>query len=209
MSKISKIVAAAAVFGVIGLAALPMTGYALTQDVTVEIEVENGLSIGNGTDGCAVTNYAHPYGPAGIKADSSGDASEADPGCITIFSNYPGGYKLTLADKDACTGLDKGVACAAGDIIPTQANKPIAGTPGWAVAVTTTPVNDPSLITLGGTPSWLAMPAQSSTPITLHSGAGASFPTGDNYGYAFATAISAATATGVYTDTVTFTAVAN
>lgn len=205
MKKIKKITAAAALFGVLGVVALPIAGYAapstVTDDVTVEVIITDGLTIGDGTagNGCATTNYSHNYGTAGVKADSTGAASELVHGCVTVFTNWVGGYTLTLADKDADTNLKSGA-----NNIPTQSGNPIAGTPGWAVAVSTTP----GVAGSGTLGSWLAMPASGSTPITLHDAAGVAGITGDNYDYAFATAISPSTVAGTYVDTVTFTAAA-
>ncbi|MCL2174137.1 hypothetical protein FWH58_02500 [Candidatus Saccharibacteria bacterium] len=210
MSKITKIVAVAAAFGIVGMAALPMASYAaLTDDVTVTVDVDGGLTISDGLDGgTATTNYFHDFGAASNATDSTGPASEDTtsstpgdgPGTVTVFSNLAAGYTLTLADKDANTNLVSGA-----NNIPTNATHGhgvgLTGE-GWAVRVSTTP----NVGTLG---SRLAMPAAApATPITLHDAAGVADSAGDEYNYAFSTSISAATLPGTYTDTVTFTLVA-
>jgi len=194
MSKITKILTVAAAFGVVGMVALPMASYAATSDVTVGVQVQDGLTLEDGTTGgSALDNYFHNFGAASNATDSTGAASEATPGKVKVYSNVANGYILTLADKDAVTDLVSG-----SNTIPTNATH-AAGTPGWAVKVATAPGG-----ALGATR--LAMPASTSlTPISLHNAAGVAASTGDVYSYAFSSSIAASTVTGTYSDTVTFT----
>ncbi|MCL2451413.1 hypothetical protein FWD20_00805 [Candidatus Saccharibacteria bacterium] len=214
MSKITKIVAVAAVLGIIGVTALPIASYAavVTENVTVTLSVTDGLTIG-GADGdpnTALMNYNHEYGPASNAADSTGTASMANHGTITILSNVAAGYTLTLASSTTATGLECSTATTCNTAsIPTQAGLPAAGTPGWSAAYSAklaTAAGTGDLTSAGGGSGWVAMPASNGTALQVASTSAISAAMGDQYDYAFATAISAATLAGTYTNTVTFTA---
>jgi hypothetical protein len=190
MSKVTKIVAMAAVVGVIGVAALPVASYAVTQTdaVTVQVQITDGLSL------ACDENYTHSYGAASNATDSTGSASNANHGTCTVISNVAAGYDLTVADTDANTSLVSGA-----NTIPTLATH-AAGTPGWAVDYSTSAGST----TLTGTRK--AMPA-AGAGLSIASPTAVSAGTGDTYDYAFSSSIAANTPAGTYADEVTFTVI--
>jgi hypothetical protein len=187
MSKITRIVAAAAVLGVVGVSALPVAGYAATASdpVNVTLTVTDGLSLD------CPDNYTHGYGPAVNATDSTGSASEGTPATCTVISNDAQGYTLKVGATTNTT-LSNGV-----QTIPTSATH-VAGTPGWSIDYATTTGGN-----LSGTRKAVAA---SASPATVADTTAVSADTGDTYKYGFATSISATTVAGTYTGGVTFTA---
>ena len=218
MVRISKIIAAAGILGVIGISALPIaSGYAAPvtdeSDVDVTVKVTEGISVE------ASENYVANFGAAGDKTDSSltdiavigsviagqkGGATETTPGTVTVVSNVTAGYTLTIADKDTDTDLSSTTPDGTPgtlNMIPALAAH-AAGTPGWAVDFGSTAGS----MTLSGTRK--AMPASTGTALQIASATTVSASgTGDVYPYAFSSSISGATLPGDYTNTVTFTVV--
>jgi hypothetical protein len=189
MSKITRIVTAAASLGVMGLAVLPVSGYA-SNTVTVDVTITSGISV------ACDKNYTHTYAPSNA-ADSTGDASEASNGTCVVSGNASN-YTLTLADSDTNTSLNDGGSNSIPSIASNSATAPQAGTPGWAVRI-----GAKGAATAGG--QFLKIPASnasSSDKITVGTGGATA---GDSYKYAFSTAISANLAATTYEGEVTFT----
>jgi hypothetical protein len=196
MSKITKIVAAAAVLGIVGMTALPIASYAVGESddtaATVTVEVSEGMSL------ACVTNYSAVYGVAADVDDTSltynsnlNGATLDHPANCVVISNNASGYDLTVMGTGGTTTLTNGAQTLA------TVTTPAGGTaPGWAIDYATSKGGS-----LSGTTKTIKASAE-----TIASPTAATANTGDLYAYGFKTAIAATTAPGTYTGGVTFTA---
>jgi len=208
MVKISKIIMAAGMLGVVGMTALPIaSGYAVQDSSIINATVKVAESISVEAD----QNYVADFGAASNATDSSltnaasiglvvpgqrGGATEATPGTVRVTSNIPSGYALTVATNGANTNL---VGDGGGNI-PALATH-AAGTPGWAIRFSTTAGST----ALGARQ---AVPAAGSG-LSIANTSTPSVTGGDTYAYGFSSSIADVTLPGSYVATVVFTAVSN
>jgi hypothetical protein len=191
MTKISKIVTAAATLGVLGVVVLPVASYAADDDVTVNVSVQEYIRLS------ADKNYTASYGPASDATDTSlvagttlTGAYTAAPGTLTVETNKA--FTLQVASQGASPNLVSGT-----NSIPALATH-AAGTPGYSIDWATTDGG-------GLTGTKKAVPG-SATPTTILNNVAAPADGDADYAYAFASSIAAATAPGSYSTTVVFTA---
>jgi hypothetical protein len=192
MSKITKIVTAAAVLGVLGVTALPVASFAETASdaVTVSVQVADGMSLD------CDKNYTKNFGAASNATDNSGDtgsASETSAGVCTVHSNDGQGYTLGVrAAVPALTG-----ATNTSVTIPANASHS-AGVPGYSIKWGTgTTYSDLSSSRTALTTSDQQIASTTGVSATT---------TGDKYVYGFASSIATTTIAETYSTTVTFTA---
>lgn len=183
MSKSTKIIATLGVVAGLGVAALPMSAFALdptgsspqTTDVDVKVNIGSAISITATND---PSNSTVTMTPSDI--DTSTLKTE-----ITVSTNDTDGYTLTVTDKDANTNLVNGSAT-----IPTGTSIS-AGTAAWAIKG--------GLLT-----NWTAMVPNTETPLTVAQNSTNVSNEISNMTYGFSTA--ANQASGLYQDTITYTA---
>ncbi|MBR5620924.1 hypothetical protein IKW75_00320 [Candidatus Saccharibacteria bacterium] len=119
---------------------------------------------------------------------------------IYVTTNSGRGYVLTLADADTNASLRLPNDT---DTIAPISSLPVGGTnPGWAIHI----AGDQS----GDVDVWRAMPISTGTPITVKSySATRETVTRDKSTVTYGVATSSSQGSGLYTDTVTYTATAN
>ena len=144
---------------------------------------------GHTTPATAVLGTSSSYISLLPNATAIGDSTNNFRSTITVYTNNATGYDLTLLDKDADTALVN----ANGDTIPaTGATTLERGTAAWGYRVS-------------GDTDWLAVPASTGTAAPI-----ASLDTrtsgGDETIVEYGVATSADQATGIYADTIVYTA---
>lgn len=113
MTKMSKAIAVLGVVAGLGVAALPLSTYADTQVVPVEVEVSGAISITSDTE----TVQMSVKNNQGVK--------DSDAVKLTVATNNENGYKVSIKDSDNSTNL----VSADNDVIPAGA--PVQGTSAW------------------------------------------------------------------------------
>ncbi|MDR2524483.1 MAG: hypothetical protein LBC95_03040 [Candidatus Nomurabacteria bacterium] len=198
MTKISKIIAAASVLGIVGVAALPVAGYAASPDsksVTVNVDVGSQFSLA-----CALPDNDVTFTGGAGAADTSSMA-----GTCTVTSNNGAGYTLVAKSTQAGSGAANLIGTnSPSNIISSAAGIPTAGTAKWGIN-TMTAQTAPGT---GAAAAWLAVPQASGAAISIASTNTVAGASGDTYNYTFGAAIAATTAADSYSDTVQFTATA-
>lgn len=130
MTKMSKAIAVLGVVAGLGVAALPLSTYADTQIVPVEVEVSGAISITSDT------------ATAQMSVKNNQDVAASDPVKLTVSTNNENGYTVTIKDSDNSTNL----VTETNDVIP--AGTPAQGTSAWgykfgdATAYTGVTLND-------------------------------------------------------------------
>jgi hypothetical protein len=190
MKKVTKIVTAAALVGMLGVVALPVASFAVTEDVDVTVQVATGLSLS------AVTNYSANFGAAANATDSSlssSDLTGAHEGGSAVASvTTNAAYSLSVASSSSTSAS----LVSGANTIPALATHG-AGTPGYSIKVATSPggaLGDRQAVPVSGSPIALATAHAAPTNGT------------DSYGYAFASSIATTTVAGTYVGEVVFTA---
>ncbi|MDR0957315.1 MAG: hypothetical protein LBM09_01915 [Candidatus Nomurabacteria bacterium] len=209
MVKISKLMAAAGVLSVVGLTAMPIASAFAADTVTVNVSVQETITVDTVTDAGqpvsgAGTNYTATYATAGNVDDSSltygsglSGATWTNPAKAVVQSNAP--YVLKVSSNDA-TKVNL-VDSDTGNSIPTMATIS-AGTAGYAIDYSTTANGT----TLSGTGKAITASGAAATIATSSTASSAS---GDAYKYGFKSAIAANTAAGSYNNTIIFTVTKN
>lgn len=128
---------------------------------------------------------------AGTKAVSmnSGEFNETLQTTATVSTNNANGYKITVIDQDNNNALT-----SAGNTIPAADGPLSAGTAGWGIKG-------------GDIVDYKAVPAQGATALTLVNKGGTA--NGDTTAFTYGIATANTQASGIYADTVTFTATVN
>ena len=229
MSKSTKIIAALGVVAGLGVAALPAFTYAaesVTGDVQVDVEVLPAIAMtitGNNDDSsnyddgttsyASVDNFApattsgtldgHTIPATAVLGTSSSYTSllpnaviEGDTfkSTITVYTNASAGYTLTMKDSDTTVALTH---TNGSDTIPaTAATTLTAGTAAWGYRV-------------GTSGDWLAVPASDAASDASIKATSAKTSGGDATTVEYGVATAADQATGVYTDTIVYTATTN
>lgn len=147
---------------------------------------------GHETPAAAVLGTSSSYISLLPNSTAIGNSTNNFRSAITVYTNAASGYDLTLKDKDADTALIN----ANGATIPaTSATTLSAGTAAWGYRVS------------GGS-DWLAVPASTGTAASIasldHKTSG-----GDETIVEYGVATSADQATGLYADTIVYTATTN
>ncbi|MBR2600666.1 hypothetical protein IKE07_00800 [Candidatus Saccharibacteria bacterium] len=228
--KSTKIIAVAGVVAGLGVAALPAMTFAAQSvkgQVNVEAEVlsaiamtiegnddtgtHTGVSTFTPSNAAYIGNYDTSTGTAysssalqtsgsrttilpNAEVEGAWGADENNFGSlITVYTNDADGYNLTVADQDTNTSLVKGTGAGAPEIAALDAttNPFGAGHSAWGYKVS------------GGS-SWLAMPGSGDTPALIKNGSAVA--AGDTSTVLYAVSTSATQATGVYNDTIVYTA---
>ena len=222
MSKIKKLALGLGLAAGFGAAILPLTTYAdnISSSANLDIEVniatvismtlESHSAAGTMTLVCNSADVVIDENTGAVTDDGcDGDEQEVSTTLlpngadttsmytnIYVSTNSGSGYTLTLTDTDNNTNLQT----PAGDTISPINVLPVGGSnPGWAIQV-------------DGESSWQAMPANNSvSPIVVknYSPDPAATVTNDLSKVTYGVAASSDQATGIYTDTVTYTATAN
>lgn len=221
MSKIKKLALGFGIAAGFSAAILPMATYAeeITATDTLDINVniatvismrlESHSAAGTKTTTCDSTQVVIDENTGDIVDNGcTGDVQEVRTTLlpnstdnssmytnIYVSTNSGDGYMLTLKDSDNNTNLQT----TSGSTIATIASEPLGGTnPGWAILV-------------DGESSWQAMPAGSSTAIVVknYTPNPKATVTDDMSKVTYGVATSSDQDTGVYSDTVVYTATSN
>lgn len=179
--KIIKLVAGAGALGVLGLVALPITAYAITGNVDLNVVVDSTIGLNCSNGGNFTQNVAN---------NTTNKALQVQ--CV-VTTNNAAGYTLGFKDSDTTTSLVSGT-----NSIPTTAGALASTSSMWGYLGST---NAGSTLT--------AIPASSGSAISMANTSTPSAVSGDTYNAYFGVGVSAAQASGTYTDTLTFTATAN
>ena len=218
--KSTKIIAVAGVVAGLGVAALPALTFAasVSGEVVVSADVQSAIAMtiaGNddttGHTGVDVYNPAVQNGAVGnhtggtlynesaLQLQASGSKVSILPNAvsndstfkstITVFTNATAGYTLTLKDSDGTTALTNG----SNTIPATESTTLSAGTAAWGYKVGSEATD------------WLAVPASTGTAANIKTD-GASVAAGETTEVYYGVATAATQATGLYTDTIVYTA---
>lgn len=132
----------------------------------------------------------------------SGTGANGFMSTITVYTNATAGYNLTLKDADATTALTQQVVSGTADTIPaTSATTLTAGTAAWGYRVV-----DAEDATSG---DWLAVPASTATTAAAINSSATATTGGDTTYVQYGVATRADQKTGIYKDTITYTATTN
>ena len=183
----AKIIKALGVSAALGIAAMPLTTFAVDPatgdaDVSVTINPSISMTLDTSSVSTAIDLSAADITTMKIKA--------------SVSTNARGGYTLELNDQDTDTAL-RHETLNSPYKIDTSAAAPTAGTSSWAVKG-------------GEVTNWTAMPASNGTALTLKSAAAptngiiSNEQTEVTYGVASGNDL----ASGTYSDTVVYTATA-
>ncbi len=223
MSKSKTIIASLGVVAGLGVAMLTLASYASETvsgnvDVMVEVLPAIAMTIVGNNDGNTVVNSGthgaiDVFNPAEAASSSidghttpatattttSSSAWQILPNAVkeggafkstvTVYTNSVSGYTLTVKDSDTTTDLTGTMT----DTIPaTSATTLTAGTAAWGYRV-------------GTTGDWLAMPASTATAASIGS-EDVKTSNGTEYVVEYGVATAADQETGIYSDTIIYTA---
>ncbi len=182
----AKIIKALGVSAALGVAAMPLTTFAVTPataDATVNVTINPTISL-------ALTANSTSTSLDPGTADITNMSIEAK-----VSTNAKGGYTLTLRDKDETTDLVH--ATLTSFKIPTSTATPEAGTKSWAVKG-------------GAISSWTAMPKSTETALTIKSATALTNAVINNEATTtqYGVGLDSSLASGTYSDTVVYTATA-
>lgn len=178
--KITRAIAGLSVIAFAGVAVLPLTTYAADPvSKDVTVSVTVNSTISLDLGGSSAATVANNSTNTGLYTTA------------TVSTNNAAGYTLTFKDKDSNTSLVSG-----GNNIPS-ATGALSGTSKWGYQLSAAP-----------TTTVLAIPSVA-TDVTGVGGTSApSAVTGDAYSVYYGVFVDASQASGVYTDTLEFTATA-
>lgn len=147
---------------------------------------------GHNTPATAVLGTSSSYISLLPKSTAIGDSNNNFRSTITVYTNAAAGYHMTLLDKDT----DNSLVTTNGATIPaTSATTLTAGTAAWGYRVS-------------GNTDWLAVPASDGTAAEItslnHKTSG-----GDQTIIEYGVATANDQATGIYADTIVYTATCN
>ena len=189
MSKMSKAIAVLGVVAGLGVAALPLSSYAVetaTTNVKAQAIVGDSIAISSSADTITMND---------VKANQEINKSSAT---ITVQTNNATGYSVSIKDTDSDTALkptDGGTA----EGIPAKV--PVKGSNGWGYMV--------SSVSEGLTNDATDYAAVKSGPAPIVSKNSASAAAGDTFELTFGVTVDTTIAAGTYEDQVTLTATTN
>lgn len=189
MSKMTKTIAALGVVAGLGVAALPLSSYAATQQMDVSANVLGSIAVSTSVDG-----EAGAKGTLSLGDVTPGSAVVTKPVTVTVSTNSAAGYDLILNDAAADASLIN--TEEADQKIPTSTSV-VKGQTAWGV-------RGGDL----GTTTWHAVPTSEEDGLSLKNKApgaleGGSDATTVTFGVSVA---EGAVSAGTYTSTVVFTA---
>lgn len=196
MSKMTKTIAALGVVAGLGVAALPLSSYAVTSDpLTVTAQAIVGESISVTADASDDTVKIE-----GVIANQ--DVKEGST-VLTIQTNNTSGYSVSIKDADDVTALTTD-GTSADNGIPASATL-TKGNKGWGYKASTTTTG----VSTAASADYRAILADQA-PTTLASrSAGASEADGDKITLTFGVVVDSSIAAGTYSDDVIITAATN
>lgn len=198
MPKMVKTIAALSVVAGLGVAALPLSTYAVTDSTNVTAQVEVGESISVTADAADDTVKI-----TGVAANQ--DVKEGST-ILTIQTNNTSGYNLTIKDADTTTALTT-TGGSASDGIPAiaSAGDLVKGKKGWGFKTST------STEGVSVSSSAQAYRGVETSPQTIASRAtGASAANvGDQVTLTFGVVVDSSISAGTYSDEVVITATTN
>ncbi len=189
MSKTTAALAALGVVAGLGVAALPLSSYAVEdqEDIKVTLSVNDSISITT-TD---PDNPETALNAAPITAATDGGVSASSPILVTVKTNNEGGYTVKLKDKDATTALT-----TTGDGTPIPSGTPTQGVSAWGFALL-----DSTATGADENTTWQSF-AESQTEATLETKSSQTAEGGDKYKLFFGASLSADQTPGTYTNDV-------
>lgn len=195
MSKMTKTIAALGVVAGLGVAALPLSSYAVTSDpLTVKAQAVVGESISVTADAADDTvTISDVIANKDVKEGST---------VLTIQTNNTSGYSVSIKDADTVTALTTDGADAANGI-PASATL-TAGNKGWGFK-TSTETEGVSVATAGQS----YRPIETSPQTIAARATGASVADGDKVTLTFGVVVDSSIAAGTYYDEVVITATTN
>ena len=191
-----KIGALAGVVAIAAAVVTPVVASAVTANTTINATIGSTISMTTGTTvAIGLTPGASPV------VSSASDT-------VTVSTNKSNGYNLTLADSNATTTLVSGANSIAAHT-GTYAAPSALGTNSWGYAVAGGAFDATYAAESSSTSSatkWAGVPATGAAQLIKTTAAPAS---GDTTTVWYGVKVDATKPTGVYTDTVTYTAVTN
>lgn len=194
MSKMTKTIAALGVVAGLGVAALPLSSYAVNSDpLTVKAQAVVGESISVTADAADDTvTITDVIANKDVKEEST---------VLTIETNNTSGYNVSIKDADSVTALTTDGTNAANGI-PASADL-TAGNKGWGFKASTTTEG----VSAAASANYRAI---LDTPVALASrSTGASVTDGDKVTLTFGVVVDSSIAAGTYYDDVVITASTN
>lgn len=162
--------------------------------------IAGGTLDGHNIPGWSITGTSSSYASLTPSGLVEGNDQNGFRSTVTVYTNYNGGYTLSVKDADATTSLTH--VDGQGTAISTTAGALTAGTPGWNFD--STPDSNKSSY---APKTAQAMPASDGTAVIINqTNAKTSGGSATVVDYNVATA--GDQATGVYTDTIVYTATA-
>lgn len=193
MSKMSKVVAALGVVAGLGVAALPLSSYAVagvtdTANTTAQAIVGDSIEIT--VDDATVT----------MNNVMANQDINSTPTNITVKTNNVSGYQVQIEDADAETALKTTDGSGTATGIP--AGKPVKGTNAWGFKTSSSSAN---VNISSDAADYRAVDAKGS-PKIIATGAAQSANDGDVIALTFGVTVDSTIAAGTYQDEVTLTA---
>ena len=221
MSKIKRVIAGLGVAAGFGVAILPVAAFAdddpeattpetsgetvITANVNdvISLRLVSSGSAGNKTLICASNTNPTCSGQEQLASTTILPSQDDKTSMYTeafVSTNSLGGYSLSLSDYDTTNAL---TVSATGDTIAAINSEPVGGTnPGWAIAI-----DDDAQ---GWVSAWYQVPISTATALTLktHTPSPAAVTIDSRTKVTYGVAASSSQPTGIYTDTVVYTATA-
>ncbi len=196
MSKMIKAAAALSVVAGLGVAALPLSSYAATQNVNIQAEVLSSISIETDAEG-----ETHPddgsagqVGTLNFGTVTPGSAPVEKELTVTVRTNSDKGFTVDVKDLDGNNALVNSAETTDNEI--PASGSIYKGQTGWGIKG--------GLVT-----SYAAVPINTANALTLVDYAAGSVPTGNAASDKFTLGVvvaEGAVKQGTYTDTIVFTA---
>lgn len=206
MSKVSTTLAALGVVAGLGVAALPLSTYAIdpvAKDSTINAEVKETLTMTMSSTDDATAGSTIDLGV--LEADGAIESADLT---VKVKTSNKGGYNITLADKDGDNALTSG-----SDTI--EAGTPAVGKSAWGFKMGAITTADGATQSAAAVSDYIAVPVNTA-PVTIVNSdkptkVDATTPAnnGDTAVITFGASASSAQAAGKYSDVITVTAAAN
>lgn len=187
MSKMSKAIAALGVVAGLGVAALPLSSYAVGDTATTTAQAIVGDSI-------VITVHDATVIMNNVMANQEAKEASTD---IMVQTNNVAGYQVQIKDSDTETALK--ITDGSGTASGIAAGIPTKGTNAWGFKASTTSGN----VNVGSSSAYRAV---SSGNQILAEGTTASAKDGDTITLTFGVTVDTTIAAGTYSDEVTLTA---
>lgn len=185
MSTTKNIISTLGVVAGLGVLLVPLTSYAISDSATLPINVNVNSVIAMTIDGAEAVDG----GSAEVRIFPGQVDTQTMQNNITVATNNAGGYTLSVKDFDTNNAL----ISEAGDSIAATSGEPTTSNIGWAIQI-------------DGGSSWHSMPKSTESAIVVKN-TQSNGAVGVNVVYGVATPKDQPT--GVYQDTIVYTAVTN